>query len=112
MAWSLLGKIRTEAVVSGARDNATGMTIARRRKLRDECQESKPVLCITGFVITEQAIMNIRNLPSVKGQLRFPTLSNCTESIHGGHVVQDTMAHKLISEGPLKSKASVKQGCF
>ena len=100
--------IRTEAVMSGTRDNATGMTIARRRKLRDawgECQESKPVLCITGSVITEQPIMNITNLPSVKGQLQFPTLSNCTESIHGGHVVQDIMAHELISKGFLKKQS-------
>ena len=94
--------------MSGTRYNTPGMTIARRRKLRDawgEGQESKPVLCITGFAITEQAIMNIRNLPSVKGQLRFPTLSNCTESIHGGHVVQDTMVHKLISKGPYQTHA-------
>ena len=108
IAWS-------EAVMPGTRANATGMTIARRRKLRDawgECQESKPVLCITECVITEQQIMSITNLPSVKGQFQFPTLSNCTESIHGGHVVRDTMAQTLISKGQFKIEASVKQGCF
>ena len=66
-----------------------------------------PIQCCLsqGFDITEQPVMNITNLPSVKGQLQFPTLSNCTESIHDGHVVQDTMAHKLIAKGPYQTHA-------
>ena len=46
----------------------------------------------------------VTNLPSVKGQLQFLTLFDCTESIHGGHVVQDTMTHKFISKGALKAR--------